>query len=349
MNFVSSKDRITSILFSDVKGFSNIRNDSQKTKLFEIIQGDMMRLLNDDNHFYQNSWGDAFFICSDSPALLAEIALQLRDKSRNRNWKGIGFSDDLAVRIGLHVQQVKVLLNPDGTIKNVVGSGVDTAARIEPVTEPNRVFCSNLFYEHLLNDQTHKIKGVSVGLKQLAKNYKEMELFELFWEAEAVNEAISSSLEKSRIPLPKIKRGFTDKQQVDYLYQAFDVLKSYFRAALNQLEASHSDIETAFRELDNTSFVCEIYQQGALKDKCKIWIGGSFGHNGIHYVVGRNAESSSGWNELIYVGSDESAMYLKFSLGDYLGGSTTDYRVHQATPDQIAEALWKRFTRTLEQ
>ena len=138
---MKSLDRITAMLFSDVKGFSKIEDNNLIVRCQNIIHDDVKQLLTPENHFYFNSWGDAFYICSESAVALAEIALQMRDKFRTRNWGKDGLPNDLAVRIALHMQEVKVIYKDEsGEVANVAGKDVNLTARIEPVTEPNAVF-----------------------------------------------------------------------------------------------------------------------------------------------------------------------------------------------------------------
>src|SRR4051812_30105255 len=113
--------RVVALLFSDLKGFGKIGDDELYKKLLEIIQHDVKeKLLTPENHFFINSWGDAFFICSYTPVALAEIALDMRDRVRNRDWSKYGLSNELAVRIGLHTQVVTIQYDADGhTVKDI--------------------------------------------------------------------------------------------------------------------------------------------------------------------------------------------------------------------------------------
>src|ERR671923_2696332 len=93
-------EKLVSMLFSDLKGFSKIKNDDLKEKLQVFLKREIQdRLLDSTNHFYFNTWGDAFYICSENPVRLAELALQIRDKVRNNDWIRFGLSEDLEIRI----------------------------------------------------------------------------------------------------------------------------------------------------------------------------------------------------------------------------------------------------------
>lgn len=342
---MADSDRIVSILFSDLEGYSKVKDDTLKSRLVSILEDDVKNhILNPSNHFYYNTWGDAFFICSDNPAELADIALQMRDKVRNRNWKGLGYQDDIAIRIGLHIQRVKVSHNPDDTVKNVIGEGVDTTARIEPVTEPDQVFCSALFYQHLMTDENPKIKGLPVGKRQLAKSFGEMDLYRLLWSHEVAKHANSLP----NIPLPKISQRPTDKQRNEFLYKAFDFIRSYLQNALVRLEAENPGIETSCREITSTKFVCEIYLRGESKSRCKIWIGGFFSRvDSIHYAGDNfdlNADNS--WNESLQIDDDGSEIFLKPLMG--MGFTVPKPPKDKLSPSDAAEYLWARFVHVLE-
>jgi len=80
-------EKLVCMLFSDLKGFSKIKNDDLKTKLVNFTEHDILRqLLNPTNHIYVNTWGDAFYICSENPVALAEIALV--DSTHQCNFEG---------------------------------------------------------------------------------------------------------------------------------------------------------------------------------------------------------------------------------------------------------------------
>lgn len=338
-------ERIISMLFSDLKGFSKIKNDELKTKLFKFTQTDILnQLLNPTNHIYHNTWGDAFYICSDNPVALAEIALQIRDKIRNKDWTQFGLNEDIAVRVALHAQMAQIVMEPGGTVSNVIGKGVDKTARIEPVTELNEVFCSDVFYQLLVNEDARNIRGVAVGRKALAKSFGEMNLFRLAWASEAPQPMAPTAAIQTP-PMPQIKRKPTDRERADFLYRAFGIIQSHLQAALNQLPNSYPGIETSLRVFDNTKFVCEIYLQGQLKNSCKVWIGGHhFTGNSISYSDGRfGLDTDNSVNELLQVEDDGSEIFLKplMSMGYIPAGS-------KMSPEQAAEYLWKRLTKALE-
>lgn len=348
-------EKFVSMLFSDLKGFSHIKNDDFKTKLVNFLKIDILdRLLDSSNHFYFNTWGDAFYICSENPLALTELALQIRDKIKNKDWTRFGLNDDVEIRIALHAQITMVITEANGTVSNVTGQGVDRTARIEPVTKPNEVFCSEAFHQILLSESPRNIKSFPIGRTALAKNFGEMNLFRLGWASEANQPNLSttktpaSSIPESSAfspPVPKIRRKRTDREKADFIYQSFNILQQYFQNALNQLSKSNRDIEISFRPINNNKFVGEIYLDGGLKCSCKVWIGGmSFRDGGIKYAERHfSIEDDNSFNELLQVEDDGFEIFLRPTF-NIKYGQTKD----RMSAEEAAESLWTRFTEQLK-
>ncbi len=337
-------ERILSMLFSDIRGFSNIRNDDLKVRLERFLKKDILEhLLTPENHIYFNPWGDAFFICSENPVALAELGLQIRDKFRHQDWIRFGLREALAVRVALHAQTVRLVNNPDGTIRDVTGAGVDTTARMEPVTAPNEVFCSELFHQLLTQAGPANINTVPVGKKQLAKGFGEMNLYRLAWTAEVLPGPAHA--EGERQSMPRVRRKPTDRERADFLYDAFGKLQAYLQSALEQLAMSDSHVETSLRPISNTKFLCEIYLDGHLVNRCKVWIGGLFAGSSISYTEGRfDLDNDNSLQESLQVEDDGFDFFLKPMMGTMYGVMND-----KMTSQQAAEYLWKRFTNQLGQ
>jgi hypothetical protein len=69
-----------SMLFSDLKGYSKVKDDNLKALLEMKFRPEIEQLIKSyKSCFFHNTWGDAFFICSHSSTELAELALKMRD------------------------------------------------------------------------------------------------------------------------------------------------------------------------------------------------------------------------------------------------------------------------------
>jgi Adenylate and Guanylate cyclase catalytic domain len=335
-----------SILFSDVQGYSKLLNDADKVELLRIIREDVeRRILTPDNHFHSNTWGDGYVIGCHDPQDAAEIALKMRDAVRTRDWKRERFQHEFALRVGLHMQAIQLVTETDGS-EDIVGTGVDTAARIEPIAEANTVYCSEFFYLALMQHNPSKIKGIPVGIKRLAKNYGEMNLYQLLWEHEAVpSQSVPAPLS---IPMPTGTRPITDKQRAGFVRDAYDQIKVYFTEALKALEAHAPCTETSIRTPTSEKFVCEVYVNGRSRSRCKIWLADGFmAKNGIGFADGNfDINSDTSYNDIISVEADGDMLYLKTLLGLAFTYSQGPLK---GNPEQIAEALWKRFIRVLDE
>ena len=105
----SERTQIISILFGDIAGYSRLNDDSLYMKVNRLIQDFFLRSLTAENHFFKKTWGDGILICSYDPSDLLEIALDLRDLFRNKNWKRAGFPTRLQIRIGIHAEKARLI------------------------------------------------------------------------------------------------------------------------------------------------------------------------------------------------------------------------------------------------
>ena len=117
------------------------------------------------------------------------------------------------------------------------------------------------------------------------------------------------------IPLPKLRKRFTQRDRDLLLKETFKVVKEYFQRALSQLQTQYSEVETEFTDIHATKFIAKIYFLGEIKNQCKIWIGGLSTSDGISYSENRfNIDSDNSFNELISIEDDGFELKLKFSF-----------------------------------
>jgi len=147
------------------------------------------------------------------------------------------------------------------------------------------------------------------------------------------------------IPLPKIKKRFTQRDRDLFLQNAFAVVKRYFKDGLEELARQHQEVETDFSEVHSFKFLATIYVRGEVANRCKIWMGSLASTASIAYCAGQlNIDRDDSWNEMLSVADDEQA--LKFRpLGMWPGRPEADL----LTAEQAAEYLWLLFTETLGQ
>jgi hypothetical protein len=65
---------------------------------------------------------------------------------------------------------------------------------------------------------------------------------------------ISVAKADARIPLPRIRRDFTQREKDKFLRETFTVIKQYSRKGLAPLKKGYQGIETDFLEVNNIKF-----------------------------------------------------------------------------------------------
>ncbi|MGP2655576.1 adenylate/guanylate cyclase domain-containing protein [Malaciobacter sp. WC5094] len=345
--------KVVSILFSDIKGYSKVTDDHLKELVAHEFKKIQSKILNKENHFYQNTWGDALLVCSYDYFDLANIALNLRDEFKKTNWKRLGLPE-LAIRVGLHTQKISLIIDDNGRVSDISGSGVDTTARIEPIVEPNKVYASNLFCEHLKEENNLNINISALGKKQLAKNYKEMNLFELTWGFEEVGTVNTQLVEPSLdIPIPKIKKEFTDIEKKEFLKSSFNHVVKYFNQASIQLKEKYPKIKVEINEVSSSKFVCSLYVNDEEKQKCKIWFSENdnnfFGTNQISYSEGYfDIDNDNSTNDWLNIEDDGFKLYFSKPMM-YFGNFNDEIQNKEKwNANDSAKYLWVRFIEQLK-
>ncbi len=146
-----------------------------------------------------------------------------------------------------------------------------------------------------------------------------------------------------RVPLPKIKKQFSQRDRDVFLRNSFIVVKDYFQNALQELSHQYQEVETDFAEVHNFKFIATIYVRGEVANRCKIWIGGLSSSDSIAYQAGQFAiEGDNSFNDMLSVADDKQSLGFRPSSMWY--GSYENDREKLLTVEMAAEYLWRRFT-----
>jgi class 3 adenylate cyclase len=337
----NEKREIVAILFSDIKGYSQINNDTMLGKLKEHLNGFWERTLTQSNHNYFNSWGDAFLICSHSPIDLAEIALKLRDEFRNMQWEYLGFEDKFGIRIGLHVDSFNLIYD-NGNVIDVYGKAVNKAARIEPIVDPNKVFCSKFYYDLLSQETLLNYKFENLGKCQLAKGWGAMELYELQRNTDTLSAPKDGHQSKFAEEKIKIRKRFTDQDLDDFLETSFENISDFFTKSCNELEAAKEGLSVRLKRVDAEKLKCTIYVNGEAMALCAIWMETAHSSRQLLISLG-STEIGGSYNDALYVDHDDFDVFLK-SLGGFAIGEQPPEKM---TPLMACQYLWERFINQL--
>jgi len=149
-----------------------------------------------------------------------------------------------------------------------------------------------------------------------------------------------------RVPLPKIKKQFSQRDKDLFLRNSFVVVRDYFQSALQELNRQYQEVETDFAEVHNFKFIATIYVRGEVANKCKIWIGGFSSSDSIAYHTGQFAiEGDNSFSDMLSVADDKQSLGFRPS-GMWYGGQQND-REQLLTAEGAGEYLWRRFTDNL--
>jgi hypothetical protein len=148
------------------------------------------------------------------------------------------------------------------------------------------------------------------------------------------------------IPMPKIKKKFTDRGRDKFLKDSFSFIKGYFEKGLKELEMHQPGIDTDFTNVHEFMFLAKIYVHGNTKSQCKIWLGGLTSSTSILYSEGSmSIGNNDSYNDYLSIEDDGLNLFFRLSNMWFGFSGKGDDRV-----DEIgaAEYLWKRFTSHLE-
>jgi len=339
--------RNLAIIFTDLKGFSSLP-DALAPAIERINSKIESEIVAQHHPVFVNTWGDAFFICLNSCTSAAEVALRIRDYLRTYDWVKDHFPSALLPRIGIHFAEVTITYGKDGAVSNVVGKSVSAAARIEPMVEPGKVFCSHLFQTFLTAGEDTRFKTSDLGSRELAKGFGVMQLHELFWSHEV---AAGASSERQALParrsphVPMVPKRITDRDRKDFVEAAYLAIRDYFQAGAREISQSSTSLHVKILDVNEFSFYAELYDEGDLKNAMKVWLGGAFGANTISCSDGRHVDihATNSCNESLHLEDGEGEMFLNASFGSVFGSENYDFDIKRMSGEQAGEHLWIKF------
>lgn len=132
-------------LVGDLKGYSRLDNP-QISALFNEFYPRLGKVIDGyrQNLTEVNTWGDALFVVGTSVEEMAELAFAIRDETKNFNWEKHKIPP-LDLRLSMHLGEVTRADNPITRRPGVFGKSIILASRLEPVTEPGRIWVTNAF------------------------------------------------------------------------------------------------------------------------------------------------------------------------------------------------------------
>ena len=175
-----STREIAAILFTDLRGFSGLRDEHFPFYVRDVL-GALARVL--DRHrevlLGYNSWGDAIQAVFSDPRSAARCALELQAAISRIEITDTELPLDLGMRIGAHVGPVFHLREPFKGELTYWGRELTRAARIEPRTPVGEVYVTDAFAALLALEPTSGIRCEYVGQVTTAKDFETIPMYRL--------------------------------------------------------------------------------------------------------------------------------------------------------------------------
>ncbi len=171
---------VRAMIFADVKHFSKLTEGQVPVFLRGFLRplAQLVARLHPAPEF-QNTWGDGFFFVFRQVGDAARFAVKLRDAVAAIDRAGIGLPADMNLRIALHAGPVFQFEDQFIRRQNFIGSHVNRAARIEPVTVPGRIYATEAFAALATLQAPGQFRFDYVGKVPLAKDFGRFALYDV--------------------------------------------------------------------------------------------------------------------------------------------------------------------------
>jgi class 3 adenylate cyclase/TolB-like protein/Tfp pilus assembly protein PilF len=157
--------KLAAIMFTDVKDFSKkmSENEVAAMEVLKIHDDAMREIVARNNGVVIKSLGDSFMVDFSSAVNAVRCAIEAQEHFHKHNLNKPEF-EKIQIRIGIHLGDVMNIGN------DLYGDGVNIAARIEAITEPNRICVSAEIYNQVKNKMPVRAYAMgSIDLKNIAE------------------------------------------------------------------------------------------------------------------------------------------------------------------------------------
>jgi class 3 adenylate cyclase len=171
---------ICAVVFADAVGFSKLQEREVPGFVRQYLSCAMQSLqAHSIVPLVKNTWGDGLYLVFDSVREAGVFAVDFRDRVVSTDWRRLGFNDAANVRIAAHAGPLYRIYDPVIGQWSYVGSHVTRAARLEPSTDPGKVFASLAFVALAAAEHVTEFVCHPAGRRQLVKGAGEVSVFEI--------------------------------------------------------------------------------------------------------------------------------------------------------------------------
>src|SRR5271165_895628 len=174
------RSEVRAMLFADAFHFS-LLTETQMPVFVHHFMGAIAMLLRQTwpKPLFQNTWGDGLYVVFPAVAAAGHFALKLAKRVADIDRESLGLPADMTLRISLHAGPVYVYKDQIIDKENYIGSHVNRAARIEPVTVPGHIYATDAFAALAELEAPGQFRFDYVGKVPLAKKYGEFPLYDM--------------------------------------------------------------------------------------------------------------------------------------------------------------------------
>jgi class 3 adenylate cyclase len=164
--------RMAALLFADAVNFSKL-TEAQTPAFVRHFLGAVGSLVArfQPAPLLKNTWGDGLYFVFPDVGAAGRFALDLSDLLNATDWTRHGLPAELNLRIALHAGPVYACTDPVTERPNFIGSHVNRAARLEPITPPGQVYASQAFAALATATRVADFTCDYVGQMPLAKKF----------------------------------------------------------------------------------------------------------------------------------------------------------------------------------
>ena len=139
--------------------------------------------------------------------------------------------------------------------------------------------------------------------------------------------------------IPKLRRGFTDKERNQFLKASFDEIVNHLQYFADETRKQYPHFDYEVERITTRKAAFTLYKDEQQVSQFKVWIGGMFGSNSISFSHGNHIDlgSDSSMNESLSIEDHDGELMMK-PMGIGMFGAERD---NLMSAKQAAEYLWK--------
>jgi adenylate cyclase len=186
--------KLAAIMFTDMVGYSALaeRDEASALKLLDEHRGLLRSIFPKHYGSEIKTIGDGFLVEFPSALAAVQCGIEIQETVAKKNSSNLR-QERFQLRIGIHVGDVVRRDN------DVVGDGVNIAARIEPLAEASGICISQQVFDQVENRVANSLKRM--GQVKLKNMVRPLEIYQVLWKGAASSETRqpgSGSLEVNR-------------------------------------------------------------------------------------------------------------------------------------------------------